>query len=245
MIEDPIATQKYEDFEDEIPAELYLWTGIVTGSMVAANLFIPIFSPILVGVLGIWLIRGRMGIWKRMFFTFTLTFLLSLGGAYALLFLFAVLLLVAIGTLVVSFTISANVQASDRKHQLSLWEIGAIITGLGFLFGIFRGIQESQVFAYAPAGRFLEIVLQATAVSTNVVLGSLIVFVPERYRSARWFYVSALSILVVLPLVEILVLAYFGWSRGMFILIAMMHAGGALALWSIIYPLEFAGMFRE
>lgn len=213
--------------------------------MVAANFFVPIFSPILVGVLGIWLILGRMDAVRRILLAAMLTFLLSLGGGSPLFFLFAVLVFVAAGTFVMSLIIFAKVADHVRTPQFSLWETGIIITGLGILFGIFRGIHESQAFEQVPTGKLVELLVQAATVSINIVLGSLMVFIPDRYRSARWFYLSAASVIVLMPLVEILVLALYGWSWEMFVLLGMMHIGGALALWLVIYPLEFAGMFRE
>ncbi len=223
--------------------DVLVWVGLLGAAMFLLNAFIPVFSPILAGLCGVWLMLGRYNAWRRIVIVAVAVLVLGLGSAVFYLLLVAIVFVTAAMTFGMSLIMSVVTRTPYRGTQFSLAEVGGMIFIMALVCGALRLVFEQTTMFFFDADDALILVLQAIAVSANIVLGSLCVFVPERYRTARLFYLSAVSVLVVMPLLEILVAIGFGWRWKMAGLIMLMHWGGAPLVWLLLFPLELAGLF--
>lgn len=235
-----------ERLDDDTPGERHdvlVWVGLLGAAMFLLNAFIPIFSPLLAGLCGLWLMLGRYSAWRRIGIVAVAVLVLGLGSPVFYLFLVSIVLMTAAMTFGMSLIMSVVTRTPYRGTQFSLWEAGGMVLVMSLLSGALRLIfQQSSLFFFSLYDAMI-LALQAFTVSANIVLASLCIFVPERHRTSRLFTLSAVSVLVVMPALEIIVAIGFGWRWGMAALFLLMHYGGALLIWLLLFPLELAGLF--
>lgn len=236
-------TEVIDDGSETEGHDVLVWVGLLGAAVFSLNAFIPIFSPLLTGLCSIWLMLGRFNVWQRIGVVSLAVLILGLGSAELYLLLVAIVLITAMMTFSLSPIISIVTRTPCRGSQFSLWQLGGLTIIMAVICGILRLIFEQHSMFIFDTNAAIVLTLQAIAVSTNIILGSLSVFMPERHRTWRLFYLSAISVLIVMPLIEIFVAFGFGWGWGMAALIELMHFGGALFLWLLLFPMELAGLF--
>ncbi|PQO46174.1 hypothetical protein [Blastopirellula marina] len=240
-------TTRYESTGDlaRESSDVLILVGLVAAAVFAFNAFVPIFSPLLAGMLGLWLVLGRPGVWVRIGIVAAGVFVLGLGSARFILFLLLIVLSTAAMTYGMSQLMAVVSRTAYRGTQFSLWEVAGMMLAMGLVCGAIRLIFQQESMLFFDEVQFVTLTAQAFAMSANMVLGSLCIFVPEQHRSRRLFQLSAAAVLVVMPGLEIIVAVANGWGWSMVVLIPLMHLGGASTLWLMLFPLELAGLFRE
>lgn len=226
-------------------SDVLILVGLLGAAVFAFNAFVPIFSPLLAGMLGLWLMLGRPGVWVRIGIVAAGVFVLGLGSARFILFLLLIVLATGAMTYGMSQLMAVVSRAPYRGTQFSLWEVAGMMLAMALVCGAIRLIFQQESMLFFDADQFLTLTAQAIAVSANMVLGSLYIFVPEPYRTRRLFQLSAAAVLVVMPGLEIIAAVATGWGWRMVVLIPLMHLGGASTLWLMLFPLELGGLFRE
>ena len=226
-------------------SDVLILVGLVGAAVFAFNAFVPIFSPLLAGMLGLWLVLGRPGVWVRIGIVAVGVFVLGLGSARFILFLLLIVLATGGMTYGMSQLMAVVSRSPYRGTQFSLWEVAGMMLAMSVVCGAIRLIFMQESMFYFDVEQFVTLTAQAIAVSANMVLGSLCIFVPEQYRTRRRFQLSAAAVLVVMPGLEIIAAVATGWGWSMVVLIPLMHLGAASTLWLMLFPLELAGLFRE
>ncbi|MEW4565329.1 hypothetical protein AB1K70_22580 [Bremerella sp. JC770] len=245
------AEQKRLEDERRGPARLFLAVAFI---LILVSGFL--MGPILVAILSIWLVIGSGSFWVRMAVTIAAIFLLAaplfrvLGPEFLAMLLATLFVSSAfayLGALILPQYLvmpSRSVQFSLRQlsvYTLILAASLAVLRGVGFrLENEFRNMYDSAEFFY--------IVL---CVSINVVLASLPILVPVRYRSGSLFRWSALWVVIQMPVIELLVLIFSGLftsyqvSRELGPLTIVGHLFAPAIVWVVLYTMEGAQAFSD
>ncbi|PQO46170.1 hypothetical protein [Blastopirellula marina] len=224
-----------------VPAAMFL-VVLVTLLVVAGRFS----SPVLVSVLGIWLMIGRGNVLVRCLVTVSAVWILGRvsGSGDATAVLVACTALSAMTTSVAGAFVSHLFQGPTRWAQFSLWDMGSYLLAFGMGVALVR--EDMQALTSQNRVPWVGIFAIAT-LCVNIVVASLPVFVPKRYREGSLFLVSAALVLFVLPLLEGAFLHAFLFVPNLNLLaqLPIVHVIGAVLVWTLVFTLETAGGFVD
>lgn len=237
------AEQKRQEEERSEVAKSFLWFAFPLFFLLA-----PISGSLLTAIFGVWLVIGSGNFWWRVVLTMGSVVILGLGSP----FLYAWLLLILFVSTTLAYA-SALLLPSFyllpcRPVQFTLWQIGgciiilaasmALLRDTGFSLDVFENRRLAVTFF-----------LVGPLVALNVVVASLPMLVPTRYRTAIVFRSSALLVLIVLPIVELVVIhrfldtRWYHYEFDAFLIVS--HLVGPLVVWLLVYTMEGALAFCE
>ena len=240
------AEQRRLEEERRGPARLFLFIAFPILMLLA-----PISGTLVTTILAIWLVIGSGNFWWRVTLTMGAIFLMGCWSAFFAAMLLWTLFLATSFAYVWSTLFPRFYLMPTRPVQFSLWQIGgctivyaaamALLRTAGFSLQTFDELESRQLFF-----------LQSPVVVVNVVVASLPVLVPARYRSVKLFGLSAFMVLFVLPMMEVMVAIYLFDSVSsrdelLFINLAICasHIAGALIVWMMVYTMEGALAFCD
>lgn len=238
------AEQKRQEEERRGPARLFLSIALPVLMLLA-----PLSGPVVTAILGVWLVIGSGNFWWRVALTMGAVFLMGCWSPFFAAVLLWILFLSTSFAYVWSMLFPRFYLMPSRPVQFSLWQIGgctiilaaamALLRTAGFNLKVFEDLNSRLVFF-----------LLSPAIVVNVVLASLPILVPARYRTAKLFGLSAILVLIVLPNLEFIVgLAWLGWSdryvNETVLGLVGSHFAGAIVVWVIVYTMEGALAFCD
>lgn len=202
-----------------------------------------ITGPMLAAIFGLWLVIGSGNFWWRVVLTMGSILILGLGSPSHSAMLLLVLFVSTTLAYVLALLLPGFYLLPCRPVQFSLWQIGgctiivaasmALLRAVGFKLEVF----ENQRFA-------ITFFLVGPLVAVNVILASLPMLVPARYRTARVFRMSALLVLAVMPTIEWIafhqLLDVRWYHREFEVILIMSHLVGSLVVWLLVYTMEGA-----
>ncbi len=229
------------------PARIFLFIAFPILILMA-----PISGPVVTSILGIWLVIGSGNFWWRVTLTMGAVFLMGCWNPFFAAFLLWILFLSTSFAYVWALLFPRFCLMPSRPVQFSLWQIGGCTIVLAASMALLRTAGFNLKELENPELRSVFFLL-STVVVLNVILAAIPVLVPARYRNARLFRWSAMWVLVVLPIVEIVSVAVLtrssSWSGESVSLIAFLYIGchvfGAIVVWVIVYTMEGALAFCE
>ncbi len=240
------AEQQRLEEERRGPARTFLFIAFPILMLLA-----PISGPLVTTILAIWLVIGSGNFWWRVTLTMGAVFLMGCWSAFFAAMLLWTLFLAVSFAYVWSTLFPRFYLMPTRPVQFSLWQIGgctiiyaaamALLRVAGFSLETFDEIESRQLFF-----------MLSPVVVVNVVLASLPVLVPARYRTMKLFGLAAFLVLFLLPNVEVMVAIFlFDSSSSRDALLRMnlsiyaSHISGALVVWMIVYTMEGALAFCD
>lgn len=213
-------------------------------------------GPILVSIFSIWLVIGSGSFWIRLAATMgtvvlVATLFAGLHGPYFLALLLATLFVSSALAYLMALTLPYFLLMPSRSVQFSLWQFGVYTMILAASLAVLQGVGFRLEHEFQYPYKIAEFVYIVMFVPLNVILASLPVLVPARYRSSSLFRWSALWVLIQMPTIELLLLIYsglFGSSHLIQELIPVTivgHLFGPVIVWVVLYTMEGAQAFCE
>lgn len=213
-------------------------------------LVIMVFTgPLAIALLSVWLVIGSGNFWGRVATTMAAIFVLGIWNSYFLALLLMVLFLSTSMSYMLTLVFPRLVLMPTRPVQFSLWEMGGCTIIMAVSLSLLRATGFNLEHAIAnPHYSFLFFFI-SMSVSINVVLLSMPVIIPRRYRSGSLFRGSAVLVLIVTPFIEMLLLNnsslghHLNHEEKTIAMVA--HGAGVLVTWFLLYVMEFAQAFCE
>jgi len=205
-----------------------------------------ITGPLAIALLSVWLVIGSGNFWGRVGATMGAVLLLGIWNSYFLALLLMVLFLTTSMAYLLTLLFPHFVLMPTRPVQFSLWEMGGCTIIMAVSLSLLRATGFSMEATFAnPRFTYLFFII-SIAVSLNVVLASMPVIIPHRYRSGKVFFCSALLVCIATPFFEMNALnqvpnRHFDdgpWAT-------MAHIIGISITWTLLYVMEFAQAFCE
>lgn len=227
------------------PAAMFLVVLLVLLVLIGTGMA-PIL-PILMSVLGIWLMIGRGNVLVRCLVTVAVVWILGrvfTRGSVMMPALVVCTTLSAAAICIAGLFVSHLSKAPTRRAQFSLRDVGCYMLAFGMGAALVR--EDMSSIMSQPRVPW-EGIFALTLLCVNIALASLPVLVPKRYREGSLFLLSACLVLFVLPLLEGAFLHAFMFVPNLFRLVGLpvAHAVGAVLVWTLVFTLETAGGFVD
>lgn len=205
---------------------------------------LPVVAPLLLALLGLWLVLGKGNYWLRLGVVGISTFLFGFWDVHYLAILFWLAVGTAVATVLVTEILHRCGFATARRVRLSIWHLG----GAMLLVAIACALTPRPSRGFDGVEVLISVIATGVSllyVGLSVVLACLPVLFPRQGRSSRPFLVSCVCVLLVLPLLGGTVPAVLDGDWRWLPVSFFLHLVGTLVVWGLVFPGEAVGVLAD